>query len=459
MIIRMAIFILLVLLGMVSLSSGEDVKDILTLEEGLRLVTEENRLIRIKKFSEEISKEDLHIAASGFYPEINAFVKETLLAHEPGARFGLTGVPTGERSSLSYGLNIYQRIYDFGRTSSIYKASERSLQKTLYDILKVKNLVALEFINAYLDLLEAERLVNVYEREVERYSSHVRDAESLYSEGVITRNELLQAEVKLADAKRRLSSSRNLKRLASYRLNMLIGRPIDNEIIIEDLKDRIVNGGSQSSYLTSLFNSIRGDRGRLYSMAYERRPEIKGIELEIDSHTMMQNAMRAGYYPELFVTGGYEYIENRYQLHEDNWFMVLGLRINLLSGGRTRSEVSRISWRIKQLEEEKRKIMDELNLEIGRAILDMEYAMENLSLSEKSLKQAEENLRINTIRFLEGVGTSSEVTDAISLLTLEETNYYRSIYNLLRAEAFLQYSLGEDLVTYYTDKNKILRKE
>ncbi len=456
-IIRIAIFILLVLIEIVSPSFSAEVKEILTLEEGLRLITEENRLLRIIRFTEEISREDINIANSAFYPEINAFVKETLLAHEPGARFGLVGVPTGERSSLSYGINIYQRIYDFGRTSSIYSASRKSFEKTRYDIKKVRNIVALDFINAYLDLLEAEKLVNVHEREVERYSSHVRDAESLYSEGVITKNDLLQAEVKLADARRRLIYSRNLKRLTQSRLNVLIGSPLDDEIIIEDIKDRIVNGGSQ--YFISLFDSLRNDREGLYKMLYERRPEIKGIELEIDSHTMMQNAMRAGYYPELFVMTGYEYIENRYQLHEDNWFMVFGLRINLLSGGRTRSEVSKISWRIKQLEEEKRKIMDELGLEVKRAILDMEYAIENFSLSEKSLKQAEENLRINTIRFSEGVGTSTEVTDAISLLTLEETNYYRSIYNLLKKEAFLQYSLGEDLIIYYTDKDRILTKE
>ncbi|HXX54075.1 MAG TPA: TolC family protein, partial [Thermodesulfovibrionales bacterium] len=63
--------------------------------------------------------------------------------------------------------------------------------------------------------------------------------------------------------------------------------------------------------------------------------------------------------------------------------------------------------------------------------------------------QAEENLRINKVRYEEGVGTATEVLDAVTLLTTAETNQYRALYDFRRAEASIYYSMGKDLLEVY----------
>jgi outer membrane protein len=66
-----------------------------------------------------------------------------------------------------------------------------------------------------------------------------------------------------------------------------------------------------------------------------------------------------------------------------------------------------------------------------------------------ALQQAEENLRINKTRYQEGVGTATEVLDAVTLLTVAETNHCRALYDLGRAEAAAMYSQGQNLAEAY----------
>ncbi|MDH5768653.1 MAG: TolC family protein, partial [Nitrospirota bacterium] len=99
--------------------------------------------------------------------------------------------------------------------------------------------------------------------------------------------------------------------------------------------------------------------------------------------------------------------------------------------------------------EQRSKLLDDIKLEVKKNYLDMENAGEKIQVTKEAVSQAEENLRINKIRYKEGIGTATDVLDAITLLTTAETNYYKSIYDLRRAQAGLMYAMGYDLVSSY----------
>ena len=65
------------------------------------------------------------------------------------------------------------------------------------------------------------------------------------------------------------------------------------------------------------------------------------------------------------------------------------------------------------------------------------------------MAQAEENLRLQRLRYQEGVGTAIEVLDAVTLLTATQNNTWRALYGFERAEAGLLYSMGRDLTGMY----------
>ena len=410
--------------------------DVLTLPDGLRLVTEENRLVKITLREEAVSEADTLLARSRMLPNINASLTQTFLAYQPGAILGPQSVPMSEKNFLSYSLSIQQTLYDFKGDASRYESSKLILETKKIDTKRIRNLVSLDFTLIYFDILESEKMVIVAEKEVQRLESHLRDAKNLYDEGVITKNDLFQAEVRLSDVKQRLMAVRNLRAINASRLNSVLARPLKTDVQVMDVKETPSDG-------------LNLDMEKAWELAESQRPEIQIVDTTLKSLDMEEAAKRSEYYPRFFLQGGYDFTENRYQVHEGNWSLTAGINLNLFSGGSTKAEVLKIKQQRLKLFGQRDKLIDEVKLEVEKYILDLKTAREKITVTKDAVGQAEENLRINRVRYSEGVGTATEVLDAVTLLTIAETNLYKSLYDFRRAEAGFIYSIGKDLSEVY----------
>jgi outer membrane protein len=414
---------------------------LLTLQDGLRIATENNRLIKIAQREEMISQADTLILKAKLLPEVNASAGGTALAFQPAAIFGSETVPVSEKDFLAYSLSIQQTLYDFRKDASLFEAGKIILTTKKIDTRRVRNLVALDFGLTYFDLLESEKMLKVAEREVERLESHLRDAKNLYEEGVITKNDLLQAEVKISDAKQRLSTAKSLRSITASRLNNILVRPLKSDIEVSDAYVKEVRG------LPEDLRTI--DTDAAWKTAEKQRPEILIADETLRALDLRERARKAEYFPRLFVQGGYDFTENRYMVHEGNWSVTLGLSVNLYSGGSTKAEIMKLEEQKSKLLEEKNNLIDQIKLELEKFLLDSRTARERVAVTKDAVQQAEENLRINRVKYEEGVGTATDVLDAVTLLTVAETNYYRAVYDLSRAEAAVLYSMGVDLAEVY----------
>ncbi len=410
--------------------------DVLTLSDGLRLVTEESRLIKISQREEAVSEADTLVARSRMLPNINASLTQTFLAYQPGAIFGTQSVPMSEKSYHSYSLSIQQTLYDFKGDASRYDSSRLILETKKIDTKRIRNLVSLDFALIYFDLLESEKMILVSEKEVQRLESHLRDAKNLYDEGVITKNDLLQAEVRLSDTKQRLVAAKNLRAINASRLNSAISRPLKTDVQVMDVEE-------------TPSDALKLAIEKAWELAEGQRTEIQIVNTTLKSLDMEEAAKRSEYYPKFYLQGAYDYTENRYQTHEGNWSLTAGMSFNLFSGGSTKAEVLKIRQQGQKLLEQRNKLLDEIRLEVEKYMLDLKTSNERISVTRDAVGQAEENLRINRVRYSEGVGTATEVLDAVTLLTIAETNFYKSIYDFKRAEAGLIYSTGKDLLEVY----------
>ncbi|MFZ2196205.1 MAG: TolC family protein, partial [Thermodesulfovibrionales bacterium] len=345
-------------------------------------------------------------------------------------------VPMSERNFLFYSLNIQQTLYDFQKNASRYEASKKMLNVKKHDAARIRNLVAIDFVLVYLDLLETENMLKVSEKEVERLQSHLRDANSLFQEGVITKNDLLQAEVKISDAKQRLLSQRNLRAVTASRLNSILVRPLTSDIQVEEIKETSPQ-------------IIEMDRQKAWEIAEKQRSEIQIIEETMKALDLEKTARKAEFFPRLFLKGGYDFTENQYQLHEGNWSLTLGMGVNLFQGGATQAELMKIESQRDRLVEEKNKLLDDIRFEVEKYLLDVNTARERVAVTKDAVKQAEENLRINRVKYEAGAGTATEVLDAVTLLSVAETNNYKSVYDLKKAEAAVLYATGIPLAEVY----------
>lgn len=422
-----------------SICYSQDSRQTITISDGLKIATENSRLIKISFLERDISYEDTVIARSKLLPDVNASVSQSFLYNQPGAHIGSQNAYTSEKSFLSYGITAHQTIFTFGANTSRYEASRTTLDAKKLNIDLTRNLVALSFIISYFDILETEKMTKVAQKEVESLQSHLNVAKNLFNEGVITKNDLLQAEVRLSDARQKLITLKNMRAVNAARINNILSRPLTSEIAVEDVPFNAVSAVE----LPTIENAwVTAEKQRIELGIIDR--ELKAIELE-------ETVKKSDYFPRFFAEGGYNYAENRYQLQKDNWSLILGLNLNILSGGSTKAEVSKVRYKKEQMLEQKRKLVDDIKLEVEKNYLDIMNALEKIQVIKDAVAQAEENLRINRIRYEEGIGTATDVLDAITLLTTAETNYYRALYELRRAEAGFKYATGFNLVSAYSN--------
>lgn len=406
----------------------------LTLQEGLKIISENGRDIQVSRQQEQTARENVSLARSRYFPTVDAFANETQLRYQPQAIFGPATVPLSQRAYPTYGFNFNQLVYDFGRTSSLVKASREALRTMEIDTSRVSNASALDFTLAYLDLLEAEKRLKVAEDEVKRYEAHLRDTNALFEQGMITRNSVLQAQVFISDSQQRLLSAGNLKSIRASRINSLLLLSLDESVIATEVEVKPSAGIALKE---------------AWESAEQNRPELKEMESRIMAREAELRSIQSEFMPTLFLSGGYQYEQNRYMVNQDNWSIVGGITVNLSAGGATRARMRAAASEIRTLQLEREKTRDDIRLDVKRAFLDLDSAEKRLEVTKTATAQAEENLRLQRLRYQEGEATATDVLDAVSLLTTAETNYWSAVYGIKRAEAGLLYSMGKELVKAY----------
>lgn len=406
----------------------------LTLAEGLAIVVDKGRDAAMARAEVDMARESVSLARAPWLPAVDLYGRETWMRYLPEVKTPGGSVPMSQDQYLSYGFRATQLLYDFGRTGAGISAAEYGLQAREAGARRTRNRAALEFLFAYYDLLEAIEVHKVAREEVTRYEAHRKDAEARFRAGVVTRNEVLQTDVLLADSKQRLLSAENNRSLRASQVNSLLLRPLNEPVHPQET-------AGTAPLPASLEDAL--------AVAEKENADLSDVDARVRAREEVVRAVRAEYLPTVYVAGGYDYTENRYQVHEENWTLIAGVNVNLSAGGATNARAGIARGEAVSLRILRSKVLDAVRLEVKAAWLERESSQQRIAVAAAAVSQAGENLRLQRLRYREGVGTSTEVLDAVTLVTTAETNAWKAGFGLKRAEASLLHAMGRDLAAAY----------
>ena len=410
-----------------------------TIFEGVKIILKDSRLIKIEKSGKDMAFEDTVLALSPLLPHLKVDMIKSYNQYVPAMIFGATSVPMGDKDPISWGADIYQTLFDFGKSLSNYKASTDAFHARKAKVESVKRAVTIEFIAAYFNLLESEKMIAVSQKEVDSLTAYLKDMDRLYTQGVIVKNDLLPARVKLADARQKLIASGNRREVAAARLATMLTMPLTEEIGVVDIKADIPD---------------LPEIGPAWETAIANRPEVTFFTDQIKSSISRERALSVENLPTIFADGGYAYTQNKYMVHQDDAYIKLGAKMDLYDGGATGAQIMKERYLHDKLREEKNKLVDDVKYEVKESLLGVNDAIEKLGVAREAFSQAEENVRFYRVKYNNGVATSTDVLEAISLETKAQTNYYSADYELKRSHAKLIYSIGGDLAGIYKNTEK-----
>ena len=399
----------------------------LTLKECLLKAKENNPSLKSAAWDTKMARENIRLATSGLYPRVDAQAGYTAQLEPQAVIISGRTAETQEANFASAGLSVNYIIYDFGRRNArrqqavaLADASSRTYEQQRTDM-------SLQVIEAYFGILESGRLIQAAADEVAQVEEHRRVAQVLLEEGVTTRNDVLQADVRLAAARQKLLSLKNQRENIWLLLNFLTGSlptfrgELDESGIVKS--DAAINTDNDA------FLKSRHDIQAL-------RHTVSASEFELEES-------RSTFFPELFTRLGLDYVQNDKVREQAIMSATVGIKFNLFDGFASTSIKERAIQGRSKNQDMLRLTELRAKLEIDTANSDVTVAKERIGVAETAIKQSEENLRINKERYQERVGTATEVLDAQTLVTQTRTDYYRALYERLYATARLKKALGE----------------
>jgi len=332
-------------------------------------------------------------------------------------------------------LSLAQPLFTGFKLSSSSDIAEYSANASNEDYNKDKNELIFNVRNAYWSLFKAVQIKKVFDENVTQVNAHLTDAQNLLDQGMLTNNDVLKIEVQYNDALLRQVDANNNLKLAMINLNSIMSIPLNTEIEIVSSMNRKTE---EYDELSSLINQ-----------AFEKRAEVKSINYRIKASESGVTLAQSNWYPQIFLFSNlyYERPNSRVfptvDIYKETWDAGVTLSWDVWNWLSTSYQTQQAEANLIQTQEGYKILKDAIALEVTQNYLAVNQNKMKIDISETGVKQAEENMRITTERFKQGVAMSSEVIDADVALLQAKTNYTYALVDYELAKAKLNKSLGE----------------
>ncbi|HET9693537.1 MAG TPA: TolC family protein [Steroidobacteraceae bacterium] len=311
-------------------------------------------------------------------------------------------------------------LFTSGRISSSIAAAEARRRGAGAQLTAATADLKLAVADAYVAVLRARRALAVARSNVQSLESLQHDTSSMYERELVPRNELLAAQVALADAKQNEVRAANAAEVALAAYNRHLGEPMTRPVDLEE------------SVAASV--ELPGSLEALTEQARARRTELAMLDAQAEAYGQMARTERSRSLPQVALSGGYQYLENQFLDDETVGMAGIGVQWALFDGGQARKRAAALERTRRATEQQRADAASLVELQVREAWLGTREARQRVQVTADAAAQADENLRIARERYGAGLGTQTQLLEA-------ETLRVRALKN--RDDAVLDAGLAE----------------
>jgi outer membrane protein TolC len=335
-------------------------------------------------------------------------------------------VTVNQREFFLGSVRATQPVCTFGRISSAIDAAGAEVTAAVADQARTELDVKLQVALAFVGVLKAQRLLEVARDGVTSLEAHERQVANQVDQGVGIRANLLAVQVALANSRQFRLQMQNLLTVTKAAYNRALQRPIESPVQIQDLPE--------PTRRYALEQAIQEALGQ--------RPEIGLLSAKVRSLRSLADSVHAGSRPQVVLSGGFSYTENKFLDNETFNDVSVLADWNFWDSGRKRNRAAQLEQSAEAILRKRSNVESLIALQVKKAWHDLDSAQQQVLVNRQSLQSADENLRISRNRYEQGVGTNTEVLDAQSLRTQAYSNYFTSLYDSVQAEMQLLRAIG-----------------
>jgi outer membrane protein TolC len=401
-----------------------------TLEDAWLIALREDQRVQAGQWTVASSESSQASAQAEYFPSVQLGANAYALSDQPTYSMSLLGMsvetPLVDRNSGGFSAVMTQPIYTFGRISNGVSAAQQTVHANQSDLARTKLDVKMNVAEIYVVSLRAGRLIEVAESKVISLESHTKDVARFFDKGIVSKNDLLAAQVALADARLQALQVHNMQRVAHAAYNRALGRELSLPVRLAELQ----TGGAP------------GDIDELTRTAMQTRPEIAALSWQARALRDQAASTDAKKAPQVAVMGGYLYQGNQYVDPNGLAGVMVGVNWTPFDSGRVSNQANSMRQKAESVIRMRKDAESMIALEVRQKWLDQQTALERVEVARQATAQADDNLRVALDRYQHQVGTNTEVLDAETLRVQAFTNFYNSSYEAVLAELRLRRAVG-----------------
>ncbi|HSM63583.1 MAG TPA: TolC family protein [Gillisia sp.] len=360
---------------------------------------------------------------------------------DPGTFVPVTfGTKQNLTATATWDQLIFDGSYIVGVQSAktLLKISENAKVKT---DLEVKEMIT----NAYGNVLLARESVEIAKRNLETVDKNLNDTKVTYENGLIEEEAVEQLEITLLGLQTSLNNAERMEGIAYDMLKVSLGIPVATPIIAVDNLEKL----STDYFDLQLLNKeIPVEENIDYRIAEDQSNQAE-ILVKLEKSKALPKLTAFVNYGAQANSDTFSFFTNN-QVYYDQSVLGLSLNVPIFSSGmrssRTAQKQIQYDQALLQLELTK----NQVELDIQSSKNDYKFSLENYANKQKSLDLANRIENKNQIKFLEGLSSSFELSEAQRQLYRAQQEYLQAMLEVITPKIDLENLLD---TTKYSKEN------
>ena len=374
-------------------------------------------------------------ARSGYYPQLKASAQWAQTDNPPQAFFMRLNQRTAtlqedfnqpdDTDNLRLSAGAAWRLLDFGQREAQLRMARAGAeaQAALRDA--ARNELVHQVTRAFYGALQAEAFAKVQEEAATSLEESLRVARERERAGSAVRTDVLNLEVKLAEARDELIRARNGAALARAALNTAVGRELvaEGEALEAPAEHTPPAAGPATA-------------------STERRGELRAARAALRAREAAAQKARRERAPTVNAFGSMDWDSGNASDFEESYLVGVSAEVDLFTGGRRDGATQQALAEAAAARADAARAEVELRLDLRQATLGLHDAAARLEVAVKALESAEEALRITQARYQQGAADITELLTAQVGRTATRTRAEAARYDVWIARSNLDRAQG-----------------
>jgi outer membrane protein len=342
-------------------------------------------------------------------------------------------------ATLSVSLNSQVSLYNGAKIKNTISQSQINLEAAELNIQTEQELIGLNILSAYINVLLAKDNVQNSQLQLEAIQKQLTYAEARKEAGSISLSDLLIIKSQQASDKTSLIESESNLRIALVSLMQLMNMPVSNKFDIQQPDiDKLIG------------DTIETNPAMVYEIALGIQPNIKTAKLNVESAETGISIAKADAMPKLTLNGamntGYGSNINGVDFGEQfsnsvNPYVGLSLSVPIFQQKQTKTQVKLAQIQVSNSELELIDIENDLRKYIEQACTDAQTAQSNYQALQEQLDAENESYQVADEMYNQGMINSVDFLLSKNNLIVAKNKFTQAKYNLILQNKIVEYYL------------------